>query len=237
MPTPTPEEGKGEVPTRTKRRNDDGPPQGALMGTGGVLKEGLFGLGCGVLFGLTSPLVGHPFDTLKTKMQAQEAYRKGGMWHTFVAVIRNEGFFALYKGLLPPLIGSGAYRSIQFGVYNSTWAMLQDSTWGRKEIAGTGGLEMRVVVAGLAAATARACVETPLELIKVRRQTSQLWEFAELYRGFNATWIRTSGLMCCFFVLVDSVVRHLPGVVNTPIIGPTCTPKFHISLLLLLLSK
>jgi len=110
--------------------------------------------------------------------------------------------------------------------------MLQDSTWGRKvlhllaavqhcgggliklammlqEIAGTGGLEMRVVVAGLAAATARACVETPLELIKVRRQTSQLWEFAELYRGFNATWIRTSGLMCCFFVLVAQFLSHL----------------------------
>lgn len=37
----------------------------------------------------------------------QEGYRTGGMMRTFATVIKNEGFFALYKGLLPPLIGSG----------------------------------------------------------------------------------------------------------------------------------
>lgn len=45
--------------------------RGALVGSSGGLKEGLFGLGCGVLYGLTSPIIGHPLDTIKTKMQAQ----------------------------------------------------------------------------------------------------------------------------------------------------------------------
>jgi hypothetical protein len=49
----------------------DVPPKGALMGAGSGLREGLFGFGCGVLYGMTSPLIGHPFDTVKTKMQAQ----------------------------------------------------------------------------------------------------------------------------------------------------------------------
>jgi hypothetical protein len=49
----------------------DTPPKGALMGAGSGLREGLFGFGCGVLYGMTSPLIGHPFDTVKTKMQAQ----------------------------------------------------------------------------------------------------------------------------------------------------------------------
>ncbi len=38
---------------------------------GSTSREALFGMGCGVLYGLTSPLIGHPFDTIKTKMQAQ----------------------------------------------------------------------------------------------------------------------------------------------------------------------
>jgi hypothetical protein len=40
----------------------------------------------------------------------QEGYRTGGMMRTFATVIKNEGFFALYKGLLPPLIGSGTLK-------------------------------------------------------------------------------------------------------------------------------
>lgn len=198
----------------------DVPPKGALMGAGSGLREGLFGFGCGVLYGMTSPLIGHPFDTVKTKMQAQEGYRTGGMMRTFATVIKNEGFFALYKGLLPPLIGSGIFRSVQFGVYNSSWAILRDWSFGRKEIPGTGGLEVRVVAAGLVASTARTVIETPLELIKVRRQMGQAWKFNELYRGFNVTWIRTCGLMCTFFILVDSGVRHLPNLINAPYVGP-----------------
>jgi len=49
--------------------------RGAVVGSGGGLKEGLFGLGCGVLYGITSPLVGQPLDTIKTKMQAQASSR------------------------------------------------------------------------------------------------------------------------------------------------------------------
>jgi solute carrier family 25 carnitine/acylcarnitine transporter 20/29 len=33
------------------------------------VKEGAIGLGTGILFGLTNVVVGHPFDTIKTKMQ------------------------------------------------------------------------------------------------------------------------------------------------------------------------
>ncbi len=66
---------------------------------------------------------------------------------------------------------------------------------------------MRVVAAGLVASTARTVIETPLELIKVRRQMGQAWKFNELYRGFNVTWIRTCGLMCTFFILVRSLLH------------------------------
>lgn len=37
-------------------------------------KEGLISLVCGFMFGATNALVGHPFDTIKTKMQAEHDY-------------------------------------------------------------------------------------------------------------------------------------------------------------------
>ncbi|KAK3698276.1 hypothetical protein QZH41_009505, partial [Actinostola sp. cb2023] len=53
---------------------------------------------------------------------------------------------------------------------------------GVKEIPFTGGIQIRVVVAGAFASTVRAIIETPLELAKVRRQTGQSWQFKGLYR-------------------------------------------------------
>jgi solute carrier family 25 carnitine/acylcarnitine transporter 20/29 len=183
-------------------------------------REAFFGLGCGVLYGLTSPLIGQPLDTVKTKMQAQTTYMKGGMFNTFSTVVRNEGFFALYKGLLPPLVGSSIFRAIQFGVYNSVYANLKTYPHMQSTIPFTFGIENRVVLAGIFASTCRALVESPLELIKVRRQVGTPWDIRSLYKGFGVTWMRTTGLMTTFFILVDSMVRHAPELVNTPGIGP-----------------
>jgi solute carrier family 25 (mitochondrial carnitine/acylcarnitine transporter), member 20/29 len=57
---------------------------------------------------------GHPFDTIKTKMQAQDGFIKGGgMMQSFSTVLRTQGIAGLYKGWWPPLWGSGIYRSTQ----------------------------------------------------------------------------------------------------------------------------
>ncbi|KAL0486651.1 mitochondrial substrate carrier family protein L [Acrasis kona] len=183
-------------------------------------KEAVFGFACGVLYGITSPLVGQPLDTVKTKMQAQGGYMSGGMVGTFKNVIRNEGVLALYKGLLPPLVGSAIFRSIQFGVYNSAYANLKTVPGMTTNIPGTFGVETRVIAAGLLSATCRSLIESPLELIKVRRQLGQTWDVKSLYQGYGVTWMRTTGLMTTFFILEDSLVRHAPELINTPGVGP-----------------
>ena len=74
------------------------------------LKEGLLATGAGVLYGLTSVVVGHPLDTIKTKMQAQSGFEKTSMVKSFAQVVKTQGIRGLYKGALPPLMGSGVYR-------------------------------------------------------------------------------------------------------------------------------
>lgn len=140
----------------------------------------------------------------------------------------------LYRGLIPPLIGSTLFRSIQFTAYGFAYGAGKNSSFLSTEIAGTGGVQVRVVAAGIFASTCRAMLESPLEFIKVRRQTGQTWmasgsvkeairapanELSNLYSGFGVTWLRTVGLMTSFFVMVDSLERHRPDIVAIPFWG------------------
>jgi len=141
----------------------------------------------------------------------------------------------LYRGLVPPLIGSTIFRSIQFTVYGATYGALRDSTFATSTIPLTDGLQYRVIMAGVAASTARALCETPLEFVKVRRQTGQRWMVAETsaealrhplrelthaYKGFVITWMRTLGLMTSFFIMVDHLERHHRDWITIPVFGP-----------------
>jgi hypothetical protein len=176
-------------------------------------------------------------------MQAQSDYLHGNAFSTLSKILRNEGFFAvgasfattngtrskwghvtsgnhlmqLYRGLLPPLVGSSIFRSVQFSAYGLAQGTSRDSPSLCAEIPFAGGMQWRVITSGVFAATCRALIESPLEFIKVRRQTGQTWrvgatleesfknpgrELASLYTGFSMTWARTAGLMTSFFMWV-----------------------------------
>lgn len=119
-------------------------------------KEGLISLGTGTLYGMTSVAVGHPFDTIKTKMQAQSGFmnvtgstgtgtsatavtkaqpKSITMMSAFSTVFRTQGILGLYKGWFPPLWGSGIYRSVQFAVFEALYTKWDDD-FGRTEIPG-----------------------------------------------------------------------------------------------------
>ena len=106
-------------------------------------KEGIIGLGVGVLYGTTSVLVGHPFDTVKTKMQAQVGFEKTNMFQSFTKTVREQGIKGLYRGCLPPIFGSGIYRSAQFAAFEGMYTFLGDNySSTRYEIPHTGGLQV-----------------------------------------------------------------------------------------------
>ncbi len=159
------------------------------------------GLGVGVLYGTTSVAVGHPFDTIKTKMQAQSGFESQNMFKSFAKTVREQGLRGLYRGALPPLLGSGMFRSTQFAAFEACYTAM-DTQYGRMELPLTGGLQLRVVAGGMISASARAIIETPLEYMKVRGQVQQSWHVRDLYTGFGVTWLRTLGLMTTYFILV-----------------------------------
>jgi solute carrier family 25 (mitochondrial carnitine/acylcarnitine transporter), member 20/29 len=71
----------------------------------------------------------------------------------------------------------------------------------------TGGLQPRVIAAGVMASTARALVECPFEFAKVKRQTGQTYTLREAYTGFGVLYLRTGGLMTSYFIMIDTIRR------------------------------
>ena len=171
--------------------------------------EGLYTLIGGTAYGAASILVGHPLDTIKTKMQAQTAFMgDAGVISSIKTVYQRDGVRGFYAGALPPLIGSIVFRSLQFSVFESFYTYNERHETMKKAIPGTYGIQYRVVGGGLAASLARSVIESPFEYAKVKRQTAQSWQLRQLYHGFGALYCRTTIMMTTFFMLVDSFRRH-----------------------------
>lgn len=183
------------------------------------LKEGGIGLATGILFGVTNVVVGHPFDTIKTKMQAQKGFENMGMVKTFMIIFKKEGVKGLYRGSIPPLWGSGIFRSIQFSAFEATYTIL-DNKFGKTHIPGTNGLETRVILGGMVSGTCRALVETPLEYAKIKRQTGESWRFKDTFTGLKITWIRAIFLLPSYFIFLDSFRRRFDGFFRSNLLGP-----------------
>lgn len=107
----------------------------------------------GAAQGLVMTIVGHPLDTVKTRMQSN-MFNKG-MINCIVSTVKNEGFLGLYRGMMAPLISHVAKRSYQFPVFN----YFKDK--------GT-----NPYLAGLIAGASSTFVGAPFQVIKVNSQTT-----------------------------------------------------------------
>eukprot|EP01116_Phalansterium_solitarium_P014396 TRINITY_DN32035_c0_g1_i1.p1 TRINITY_DN32035_c0_g1~~TRINITY_DN32035_c0_g1_i1.p1 ORF type:complete len:267 (+),score=70.43 TRINITY_DN32035_c0_g1_i1:163-963(+) len=165
-----------------------------------VLQESLIGFASGAVYGVTSLVVGHPLDTLKTKMQAQSSYMTGGPFKVMQGILRNEGLIGLYRGCVPPLLGASALRSAQFGAYQVAHTTLTANGFPQLSVL---GIDSKIILSGIFSGFSRTVVECPVEVAKIRRQLGESWRFAGLYKGFAANAARNVPLLTLFFIFVD----------------------------------
>jgi solute carrier family 25 carnitine/acylcarnitine transporter 20/29 len=171
-------------------------------------KEGVAALISGALYGVSNSLVGHPLDTIKTKMQVVSEYQKMTMLESIKMLFKTEGVRGFFRGVFPPMLGGSFFRSSQFAAFESIYTFLDRYQITTKPIPFTAGLEPRVLLGGLASGTARAIIENPFEYSKVQRQIGQVWQYSNMYQGFRVLWIRSVGLMTSYFVFVDFFRRN-----------------------------
>lgn len=177
-------------------------------------REGALALATGLLYGATNATVGHPMDTIKSKMQAQTGFIQGsdaGMLGVIKRVWRTEGPIGFFRGVWPTLFGSSFYRSAQFAVFEAANTRAAELGLDQEKIPCSGGLAWSTLASGFCGGAARSIVESPIEYAKVKRQTGQVWRFGEAYQGFYMQLPRSAGLMTFIFCSVDSVRRWTDG--------------------------
>ena len=159
------------------------------------------GFASGVVAGATGVLVGHAFDTLKVQAQVGAGPSQPSVASAEPALRR---VLALYRGIVPPLLTTGAIRSLYFGLFENLRASLADSS-----------LRTTVVAAGCTGLLT-APVTQPFVTLKVYQQVnggslrsavSTIWQ-ARGHRGFFPAF----GLHCCLETIGSTVylgVYHL----------------------------
>ena len=179
-------------------------------------KEAIFGLITGMQFGITIVIVGQPFDTVKTKMQAQEEYKSKSFLQSINSIYKQEGLKGFYRGGTSIVLGSSLFRSAQLSIFEAIHSRFDRNNLKNKnyekyftyEIPYTMGLEVRTVVAGLACGVGRALVECPFEFVKVRKQTQKKINLKHIYQGIWPLTLRNSLMMCLGMSLLDSIRRN-----------------------------
>lgn len=187
--------------------------KGAIAGSGSSFEEFLIGFTSGVVFGLVSPSIGHPFDSVKTRMQADPTYHNFNFRQTVYHIYKTDGIIGgFYRGFIPPLIGSMAFRGLQFSVYAGSYSAFEEycvPALGYSEaIPYTGGLRPSVLVGAFMASFARAAIESPLDYIKVRKMVGK----DALHDTLNSTSLGKSSLLSDikeFAVLPMQTIRQL----------------------------
>ncbi|KAI1631158.1 mitochondrial carrier [Biscogniauxia mediterranea] len=78
-------------------------------------KKNYKGFVAGVFSGIAKLAVGHPFDTIKVRLQTTDATRFRGPAQCVAQTLRREGARGLYKGATPPLAGWMFMDSLMLG--------------------------------------------------------------------------------------------------------------------------
>jgi len=110
-------------------------------------------------------LVGHPFDTMKVRLQIEgKNGRFTGVMHCIGQTFKKEGVRGFYKGLTPPLFATGAVNSVMFGLQGLTLHFFKRGDPTRQSTV------KETAVAAIFSGAAISLLVTPMEGIKSRLQ-------------------------------------------------------------------
>ncbi|XP_061345933.1 probable mitochondrial adenine nucleotide transporter BTL3 [Gastrolobium bilobum] len=177
----------------------------------------------GAAAGITATVICLPLDTIRTKLVAPGGEALGGVIGAFQYMIRTEGFFSLYKGLVPSIISMAPSGAVFYGVYDILKSAYLHSPEGMKriqnmhkrgqELSAFDQLELGPVRTLLYGAIAGACAEAatyPFEV--VRRQLQLQAQSAKL--SSLATCVKIvdqGGIPALYAGLIPSLLQVLPS--------------------------
>ncbi|XP_076300525.1 calcium-binding mitochondrial carrier protein Aralar1 isoform X4 [Lasioglossum baleicum] len=174
----------------------------------------------------------YPIDLVKTRLQNQRTgslvgelmYRNS--FDCLKKVIRHEGFFGLYRGLLPQLMGVAPEKAIKLTVNDFVRDKFMDKN-GNLPLYGE-------IMSGACAGGSQVIFTNPLEIVKIRLQVAgeiagaqkvRAWSVVKelglfgLYKGSRACFLRDIPFSAIYFPMYAHTKTKLAdeGGYNTPL--------------------
>ncbi|GIL50964.1 hypothetical protein Vafri_7041 [Volvox africanus] len=191
------------------------PPLAVSPNTGLVkLAKDIFAGTCG---GISVTLVGHPFDTLKVRLQTQPVDKPiySGVVDCARKTIQWEGLGGLYKGVTSPLMGQMFFRASLFGAFGASKRWLGTNADGS-----TRPLErIDFYKAGAMTGFVAAFTEGPIDFYKSQLQVQIIRSkqdptykppYTSVFECIRQT-IRTNGIRGPFQGLSPTLLRNTPA--------------------------
>ncbi|KRT82927.1 HLH domain-containing protein [Oryctes borbonicus] len=174
--------------------------------------ESVYRFALGSIAGAVGATAVYPIDLVKTRMQNQRTgsfigelmYRNS--FDCFKKVIRHEGIFGLYRGLVPQLMGVAPEKAIKLTVND----FVRDKFYDKKENIPLYG----EIIAGACAGGSQVIFTNPLEIVKIRLQVAgeiaggskvRAWTVVKdlglfgLYKGAKACLLRDVPFSAIYF--------------------------------------
>ncbi|KAI4317270.1 hypothetical protein L6164_025154 [Bauhinia variegata] len=177
----------------------------------------------GAASGITATLLCLPMDTIRTVMVAPGGEALGGVIGAFRHMIKTEGFFSLYKGLVPSIISMAPSGAVFYGVYDILKSAYLHSPEGRKrlqrmkeedqELNALEQLELGPYRTLLYGAIAGACSEAATYPFEVVRRQLQMQVQAQKMNAL-ATCVKIveqGGIPALYAGLIPSLLQVLPS--------------------------
>lgn len=177
----------------------------------------------GAAAGITATVLCIPMDTIRTKMVAPGGEALGGVIGAFQHMIRTEGFFSLYKGLVPSIISMAPSGAVFYGVYDILKAAYLHSPEGKKriyemnkqdhELNAFDQLELGPMRTLLYGAIAGACAEAATYPFEVVRRQLQMQSQASKMNAFATCMkiVEQGGVPALYAGLIPSLLQVLPS--------------------------
>lgn len=177
----------------------------------------------GAAAGITATVLCIPMDTIRTVMVAPGGEALGGVISAFRHMIRTEGFFSLYKGLVPSIVSMAPSGAVFYGVYDILKAAYLHSPKGRERIQrmkqegedlnALQQLELGAIRTLLYGAIAGLCAEAATYPFEVVRRQLQMQARAKRLSALSTCVkiVEQGGIPALYAGLVPSLLQVLPS--------------------------
>ncbi|KAJ6769870.1 hypothetical protein OIU79_020681 [Salix purpurea] len=172
------------------------------MGETFAYKEYLAGL----LAGVATVITGHPFDTVKVKLQKHNTEAHGIKYknglHCTARILQTEGVKGLYRGATSSFVGVAFESSLLFGIYSQTKQSLQGG--GQSDVPRP---ECRLQIQGTDSLVPKSSrYSSPLDCAL---QTVKNEGVTGIFRGGSTTLLRESIGNAVFFSVYEYVRYYM----------------------------